>query len=45
MLALEHGYTIEFEEVTTRWRFDAEALAAHNIHGVTAETIKKMKDK
>jgi len=41
-LAKEFGYTMEFKEPETPWKFDAKELAKRNTHRVPQENIEKM---
>jgi NEDD4-binding protein 2 len=42
VMAREYGYSIEFREPDTEWRFDATELARRNVHGVPLDAIQKM---
>ncbi len=42
LLAQEFGYTIEFREPETPWKYDAEELAKRNTHGVPKASIERM---
>lgn len=45
MLAREFGYTVEFREPETPWKFNAEELARRNTHGVPKAIIEKLLSK
>ena len=41
-MAQRHGYSVEFFEPRTAWKFDAEQLTLRNAHGVPREVIDQM---
>lgn len=43
-LAEEYGYTIEYAEPNTPWKFDVEELARRNVHKCPKEIIQSMLD-
>jgi NEDD4-binding protein 2 len=43
-MAMKYGYSIEFVEPDTEWKYDPKVLAEKNIHGVSLESIRKKLD-
>ncbi|XP_038618088.1 NEDD4-binding protein 2-like 1 isoform X3 [Tachyglossus aculeatus] len=44
VMALENNYEVIFREPDTRWKFNVQELARRNIHGVSKEKIRRMKE-
>ncbi|MBS1722634.1 MAG: ATP-binding protein [Armatimonadetes bacterium] len=41
-MAVQYGYSVEFRETQTPWRFDAAELERRTVHGVPLEIIEQM---